>query len=113
LSGTRLALTPRWGSNAYYQDVQALHDIYPRETGTDRRSSYDPAAHIAWVAETFASMPVDIATSMSTTQHVGPAELSTVRRLLPALAARYDLRARLENDNGTVTVWFDRPDHDC
>ena len=108
MSAARLALTPHWGSNAYYQDVHALQDIRQRETDTDTFGHEDPAEHIAWVADTLASMPVDIATSMSTTQHVGPAELSTVRRLLAALAARYDLRARLENDNGTVTVWFDR-----
>lgn len=101
------ALTRHCGSSDYNQDMQAPQDISEGETEADRRSS-NPAEHIAWVAEALASMPADIAISMSTTQRIGPAALSTIRGLLPALAARYDLHVRLENDNGSVTVWFDR-----
>jgi hypothetical protein len=88
--------------------VNALRDLRPEQTKADERVATDAAEHIAWVAETLASMPADMATSMSATQRVGLADLSTIRRLLPAVAARYKLRARLEEENGFATVWFDR-----
>lgn len=88
--------------------MELLRDDRPEQTEADERIATDAAEHIAWVAETLASMPADMATSMSATQRIGPAELPTIRHLLPTLAAQSDLRARLEDDNGFVTVWFDR-----
>ncbi len=41
-------------------------------------------------------------------QRIEPADVPTVRRLLPSLGERYGLRARLEHDEGYVTIWFDR-----
>lgn len=87
--------------------MNALRDLRPEQTEADERVATETAEHIAWVAETLASMP-DMATSMSATQPVAPADVPTIRRLLPTLAARYELRVRLEEENGYVTVWFDR-----
>jgi hypothetical protein len=78
--------------------------------GVNDRNSDDPASHIAWVAETLESMPAAMAMSMSTTQRIEPAQLPAIRRLLASLAARYGLRARIENDDGYGTVSFVRLD---
>jgi hypothetical protein len=53
------------------------------------------AVHIAWVAATLAAMPDEMAVSMSTTDRILPADLTTIRRLLPSVAAKYGLRAGL------------------
>ena len=66
------------------------------------------ATHIAWVAATLAAMPDEMAVSMSTTDRILPADLPTIQRLLPSVAAKYGLRAGLKSENGYVTVWFDR-----
>lgn len=68
----------------------------------------DAAGHIAWLARTLVAMGPEVATSMSATQRVAPSELEAIRRLLPSLAARHGLRARLEEENGSVTVTFER-----
>lgn len=88
--------------------MKLLREPRPDRTEGDHAPATDAAEHIAWVAKTLASMPADLATSMSTTQRVAPADLPTIRHLLPTLAAQYELRARLEEENGHVTVWFDR-----
>lgn len=88
--------------------MELLRDERPEQTEADERVATDAAEHIAWVAETLASMPADMATSMSASQRIGPADVPTIRRLLPTLAAQHELRARLEEENGYVTVWFDR-----
>jgi hypothetical protein len=66
------------------------------------------AVHIAWVAATLAAMPDEMAVSMSTTDRILPADLTTIRRLLPSVAAKYGLHAGLKSESGSVTVWFDR-----
>lgn len=53
-------------------------------------------------------MPAALARSISTTRRIEAADLPSVRRLLPSLVERYGLRARLEHDDGYVTIWFDR-----
>jgi hypothetical protein len=88
--------------------MRLLRDERPEQIEADERVGTDAAEHLAWVAETLASMPADMATSMSATQRIGPAEMPTIRRLLATLAAQYDLLARVEDDHGYVTVWFDR-----
>lgn len=88
--------------------MNLLREVRPEQTEASDPVATDAAAHIAWVAETLASMPPGMATSMSAAQRVAPAELASIRRLLPTLAGRYDLRTRLEDDDGYVTVWFDR-----
>lgn len=88
--------------------MRVLRDRRDGQPGTDEDRSDGPASHIAWVAETLASMPAALARSISTTQRIEPADVPTVRRLLPSLGERYGLRARLELDEGYVTIWFDR-----
>lgn len=88
--------------------MNALRERRPEQTDADERVATTAAEHIAWVAEMLASMPADLATAVSATQRVAPADVPTIRRLLPTLAAQHELRARLEEENGYVTVWFDR-----
>ena len=72
----------------------------------DDRHANDPADHIAWVAETLASMSRTTANAISTTQRV--ADALALRRMLPSLAARYGFGARIESDGDRVTVRFVR-----
>jgi hypothetical protein len=49
-----------------------------------------------------------MAMSMSTTDRIPPAELPAIRRRISSVAAHYGLRARLEGEDGRVTIRFDR-----
>ena len=66
----------------------------------------DAASHLAAVASALASMPM--ARAISSTQFVEPDEALTIERLVPALAARHGLCARIERDDRALTVTFER-----
>jgi hypothetical protein len=68
----------------------------------------DFAEHIAWVARTLVAMGPDVAVSMSATQRIRGDEADKIQSLLPLLAAQYALRARMDQENGSVTVTFER-----
>ena len=65
--------------------------------------------HITWIARTLMALGPDVASSLSTTQRVGPGEAETIRTLLPLVAKRHGLRARTEEGHGAITVTFERP----
>jgi hypothetical protein len=74
---------------------------------TDDRTD-DFAEHIAWVARTLVAMGPDLAVSMSATQRIRGDEADKIQSLLPLLAAQYGLRGRMDQENGSVTVTFER-----
>jgi hypothetical protein len=74
---------------------------------TDDRTD-DFAEHIAWVARTLVEMGPKVALSMSATQRIRGDEADEIRALLPMLAAQYGLRARMDEESGSVTVTFER-----
>ena len=68
----------------------------------------DFAEHVAWVARALVEMGPKVALSMSATQRVRSDEADEIRTLLPVLAAQYGLRAKMDQENGSVTVTFER-----
>jgi hypothetical protein len=66
----------------------------------------DAATHLAAVASALASMPM--ARAISSTQFVEPDEAATIEQLVSVLAARHGLCARIEHDDGALTVIFER-----
>ena len=85
--------------------VQLERDLIHEQA--ERRTD-DAAEHIAWVARTLVEMGPGVATSMSTTQRVTPGEAETIRKLLPSLAAQHRLHARVDDEDGWLTVVFER-----
>jgi hypothetical protein len=73
------------------------------ETGAESAA----AAHLAEVARALAAMG-DVATAISSTQRVGPAEAELIARLLPSLASRYGLNASIRREGESLTVRFER-----
>ena len=63
---------------------------------------------VAWVARTLVEMGPKVALSMSATQRIRGDEADEIRALLPMLAAQYGLRARMDEESGSVTVTFER-----
>ena len=78
-----------------------------RHEQTEERTD-DFAQHIAWVARTLVALGPDVAQSMSTTQRIPRDDADAIRALLPSLAAQHGLRARMDEENGSVTVTFER-----
>jgi len=85
--------------------VQLERDL--RHEQTEERTD-DFAQHVAWVARTLAALGPDVAQSMSTTQRIRGDDADAIRTLLPSLAAQHGLRARMDDENGSLTVTFER-----
>jgi hypothetical protein len=85
--------------------MQLERDLLHEQT-EDRTEDF--AKHVAWVARALVEMGPTVALSMSATQRVDGDEADEIRTLLPVLAAQYGLRARMDQENGSVTVTFER-----
>ena len=66
-----------------------------------------PGEHIAAMARAVVLMG-RLATSITTQARMSPDQLALVRELLPTLAARHHVRARLEADGDLVAITFAR-----
>ena len=85
--------------------MQLERDLLHEQT-EDRTDDF--AEHVAWVARALVEMGPKVALSMSATQHIRSDEADEIRTLLPVLAAQYGLRAKMDQENGSVTVTFER-----
>ncbi|HYK96898.1 MAG TPA: hypothetical protein VEU77_00765 [Candidatus Acidoferrales bacterium] len=77
----------------------------PRQSSHPAIGTTPAAEHIAAVARALSVMG-SLATSISTQQRVEPHEAAAIRRLLPALARRYGLRAESDLTGDMLTVTF-------
>ena len=85
--------------------MQLERDLLHEQT-EDRTDDF--AGHVAWVARALVEMGPKVALSMSATQRIRSDEADEIRTLLPVLAAQYGLRAKMDQENGSVTVTFER-----
>jgi hypothetical protein len=84
----------------------ALVQRYPTDQHT-LDAEHRAAEHVADVARALAEMR-GMASSISTTQPIGPAGSATIRQLLPSLCARFGADARCEGGENALTVTFVR-----
>jgi hypothetical protein len=93
-----------------YNGVMRNEERIERSThdATERLEAAGGAAsHFAETARTLVAMG-GMATSISSSAHVEPAEADAIRQFLPDLAARYGIAARIEERGTMLTVTFER-----